>query len=160
VSGSGFDLGPFAVEAVVGEGGMGRVWRGSHRRQAVPVAVKVLNERFCTPKFANAFRNEARAVAQLDHPHIVVILDYGLVPQGGIGPLAGRSPYLVMDYASGGSLDKIELPLPFDLVKTILLTMLDALAHAHARSVIHRDLKPGNIQIGRASCRERVWLKV
>jgi tetratricopeptide (TPR) repeat protein len=147
-------LGPFELLAPIGRGGMGIVWHGRHRGQGVPVAVKVLTaERAREPSFRAAFRNEVRAVAGLDHPGIVLILDHGEVPaaaaaRGGAQLLAG-SPYLAMELASEGSLARLLEPgqpaLPWPQVRALLLALLDCLAHAHARAVIHRDLKPENI---------------
>jgi eukaryotic-like serine/threonine-protein kinase len=143
-------LGPFRLEAVVGEGAMGQVWRALHVPQNVPVAIKVLKSRYGAAAFRDAFRNEARAVARLDHPHIVMVLEHGEVPASHAGPLEVGSPFLVMDYASSGSLDAVDFPLPFSQIKAVLLTLLDALAHAHARGVVHRDLKPGNVLLADA----------
>ena len=147
-------LGPFDLMEVLGRGGMGEVWRGVHRRHRVPVAVKVVS-RDVRPKHASrfvaAFLREVQTVAALDHPGIVLVLDYGEVPQEtqdrSGGALLARSPYLAMELAPGGSLRDALRQRAFRWaeVRELLLTLLDALAHAHARGVIHRDLKPDNI---------------
>ncbi len=127
---------------------MGEVWGAVHADQQIPVAVKVLSgEHVKQPQYWQAFRNEVQAVAGLNHPGVVMVLDYGEVPRAGGGPLPAGSPYLVMEMASGGSLDQRAGSLPWHALKSTLLTLLDALAHAHARGVIHRDIKPANVLI-------------
>lgn len=143
-------LGPFELRTPIGRGGMAEVWRGVHIGQQIPVAIKVLTaKRAREPHFLTAFRNEVQAVARLHHPGIVLIFDHGEVTQAaakasGDRLLAG-SPYLAMELASWGSLDRVRMPLEWNDLFRLLLSLLDALAHAHARGVIHRDLKPGNI---------------
>jgi len=147
-------LGPFDLDKPIGRGGMGEVWRGVHRGEGLPVAIKVLTgTRARDPSFAASFRNEVRAVAALHHPGIVMVFDHGRVEQeeseASDGELAAGSPYLAMELATGGSLHEVtapELPaLSWPELRTLLLTILDALAHAHARGIVHRDLKPANI---------------
>jgi serine/threonine protein kinase/tetratricopeptide (TPR) repeat protein len=133
---------------------MGEVWQGLHRDQNVPVAVKVItSDAARQERYLEAFRNEVRAVARLDHPGIVWVLDYGTVSEAAEsasdGALVAGSPYLTMEYASGGTLHGLMTELDWPAVKRVLLELLDALAHAHARGVIHRDLKPGNVLLSR-----------
>lgn len=140
----GIRLGPFDLHEIAGRGGMGEVWRGAHRALGVPVAVKVLTSANARDEtFAEAFRNEARAVAALAHPNIITIFDYGEIAET-TGELPWKSPYIVTEWASGGTLAQ-HPPADFEELRAVLLALLDALAHAHARSVIHRDLKPGNV---------------
>jgi len=132
---------------------MGEVWAGIHREQQVPVAVKVLLTASArNPSVQQAFRNEVRAVAGLDHPGIVVVYDHGLIPPEAEAATAGRlpagSPYLAMERATGGTLHASCGSLDWPSLRLTLLALLDALAHAHARGVIHRDLKPGNVLLG------------
>lgn len=143
-------LGPFELIAPLGRGGMAVVWEGTHREQGVPVAVKVITATHAREeKFLNAFRNEVQAVASLEHPGIVMVLDHGAVTEEAAAMsderLTAGSPYLAMELASWGSLDKVHTPLRWDDLLRTLLNLLDALAHAHARGVVHRDLKPGNV---------------
>jgi serine/threonine protein kinase/tetratricopeptide (TPR) repeat protein len=143
-------VGPFDLHEQIGKGGMGEVWQGVHREQGVPVAMKVITaDAARQPRYLEAFRNEVTAVARLDHPGIVWVLDYGtLAPSAedqSKGSLVAGSPYLTMELASGGTLHGVMKDLDWPAVKRVLLELLDALSHAHARGVIHRDLKPGNV---------------
>ncbi|MEZ4236294.1 MAG: protein kinase [Myxococcota bacterium] len=145
-------LGPFQLDHPVGRGGMGIVWLGRHRSQGVPVAVKVITAKAAsTEEYHRAFQQEVRAVSALDHPGVVWIFDAGTIPAESAaasqGELVAGSPFLVMEYASHGTLRQQTRLLPWADVRTILLALFDALAHAHARGVLHRDLKPDNILI-------------
>ncbi|MCP4871915.1 MAG: protein kinase [Proteobacteria bacterium] len=148
--GDAIPLGPFVLEAPIGGGGMGEVWRGRHAAQGVPVAIKVITADVARdPELQAAFRNEVRAVARLDHPGIVRVLEFGAVGSDAAERSGGRlvegSPYLAMELLDGGVLDP-SVPLDdFEALRATLLDLLAALAHAHARGVIHRDLKPANI---------------
>jgi len=147
-------VGPFDLRTLVGKGGMGEVWQGTHRDQNIPVAVKVITADAARQvRYLEAFRNEVRAVARLDHPGIVWVFDYGTLSdeaeETSKGALVSGSPYLTMEYASGGTLHGLMRELDWPAVKRVLLELLDALAHAHARGVIHRDLKPGNVLLSR-----------
>lgn len=140
------------LEEPLGRGGMATVWRARHKEQGVPVAVKVITGAFAQdPLFLEAFESEVRAVARLHHPGIVMVLDHGraepeaaAASQGWIAPDA---PYLVMELATGGAFDRLERALTWPELSQLLRTLLDALAHAHARGVLHRDLKPGNLLV-------------
>src|SRR4051812_1390257 len=100
-------LGPFRLHRRIGRGGMAEVWSGVHAAQGVPVAVKVMTgERARDPQYRAAFRNEVQAVASLDHPGIVMVLDHGEVGSEGAahGLLPMGSPYLAMELAGHGTL--------------------------------------------------------
>ncbi|MFT5682582.1 MAG: serine/threonine protein kinase/tetratricopeptide (TPR) repeat protein [Myxococcota bacterium] len=146
-------LGAFDLECCIGRGGMGQVWRGVHRRTDHPVAVKILDtETALRPGYTDAFRDEARVVASLDHPGIISVLELGVVPEAVVaatgGALVGESPYLVMEYAHHGTLESRLKEMAWSEVEAVLLALLDALAHAHARGVIHLDVKPTNLLLG------------
>ena len=124
-------LGPFALHDKLGRGGWGEVYRGLHRDQGVNVAIKVLHrEGQSDERKIAAFRNEVRAVARLNHPGIVWILDYGEIdPEAqrrSGGQLQAGSPYLVMELASGGSLDQVQRLPSWPELRTILVSLLDA----------------------------------
>jgi serine/threonine protein kinase/tetratricopeptide (TPR) repeat protein len=145
-------LGQFDLSSRVARGGMGEIWRGVHRAQNVPVAVKLVTEAASTSeRFYDDFRREVQAAARLTHPHVAMVFEYGAVPPAASlasdHELVAGSPYLVMEWASRGSLDDLERPLSWRELRGVLLTLLDALGHAHARGVIHRDLKPGNVLV-------------
>ena len=146
-------LGPFELHEPIGSGGMGQVWRATHREQAVAVAVKVITiDRARDEALLSAFRDEVRAVAGLDHPNIIQVFDHGQIPreaeEASRGQLASLSPYLVMELADGGSVQSLRGKLPWARIRELLGALLDALAHAHARGVVHRDIKPANLLFG------------
>jgi eukaryotic-like serine/threonine-protein kinase len=129
---------------------MAEVWRGQHVGTRVPVAVKFVTARHLHRSgYREEFENEVRAVAMMSHPAIVRVYDYGVIEARHGDPtfLQARDglPYLVMEYASLGSLDDVALPLGWPEVRTILRSLLEALAHAHARGIVHRDIKPANV---------------
>ncbi len=146
-------LGPFQLERPIGRGGMGMVWLGHHLEQGQPVAVKVITGRAASsPEYQAAFAREVQAAAQLEHPGIVWLYDYGRIPRVAARAsdfqLVEGSPFLVMEYASQGTLRQVAADgLPWPQLRGVLLALLDALAHAHARGVIHRDIKPDNVLV-------------
>ncbi len=143
------DIGPFRLLEPVARGGMAEVWGGVHIASGVAVAVKVVTGELAKKaKYRAQFRNEVRAMARLSHPGIISVLDYGEVDaraEAEDSRLPAGSPYLVMEHAGAGSLFSRRTPFDWLQMRTILLELLDALAHAHARGVIHRDVKPGNV---------------
>lgn len=141
-------LGHFAIEELLGDGGMSIVWGAEHLVLGTKAAIKVLRPEYADREpHRSAFFAEARSHAKLSHPGILRILDVGEVDEAGADALQGTragAPFIVMERASG-TLDE---DLPFAAwtpVYTVLLEVMDALAHAHARGVVHRDLKPGNV---------------
>lgn len=146
-------LGPFKLDKPLGKGGMGEVWRGYHVKQNFPVAIKVLSpETRNRPAYIEAFQTEVKAMASLDHPAIISVMDYGFISEhtshASHNYFLAHSPYLVMELGECGSLDHWMERLNWIDTQSILLTVLDALAHSHANGVIHRDLKPQNLLLG------------
>ena len=130
------------------------MWLGRHRERDLEVAIKVMSGGQVTrPQGREAFQREVRAVAGLNHPAIVSVFDHGEVPAQAAtlsgGRLTAGTPYLVMELVRGGSLRTVQ-PRTWDELRSALLELLEALAHAHARGVIHRDLKPGNVLVAAA----------
>jgi serine/threonine protein kinase/tetratricopeptide (TPR) repeat protein len=130
---------------------MGRVWSGKHVDLDLPVAIKVVTpEKAGNPRFHESFRTEVRSVARLAHPGIVTVYDHGLIPADvgrAVEEMHAGSPYLVMELISAGTLANWRGRLDWPCLQSVLHDMLSALAHAHARGVIHRDLKPVNVLV-------------
>ncbi len=137
-------LGPFELYEVRGTGGMARVWRGRHRGEDLPVAVKVLS-----PGAGDEINEEIRAVARLNHPGVVRVLDLGVVTaeeeRESQAALPAGATYFVMELAEGTLVGRERELSSFEELRSILAQVLAALAHAHGRGVTHRDVKPENI---------------
>jgi serine/threonine protein kinase len=134
-----WQLGYYELVRPLGDGGMAQVYLGRDVRLDRDVAVKVLDEHLAQrPGFRERFLREARVAAALDHPNIVSIFDFGET---------GSHLYLVMPFISGGSLqDELRrAPMPPAVVAAYGTQMADALAYAHERGVVHRDVKPANM---------------
>jgi hypothetical protein len=128
------------LEAELGRGGMGRVFRARDDKLGRAVAVKVLRpESAANPDFRARFAREARTLARLEHPGIVAVHDFGTTADG--------DGYLVMQLVSGGSIAD-RLPLPVADALAMAIELCGALAYAHGRGIIHRDIKPENVLIG------------
>ena len=138
---SGTRLGPYEVVALLGEGGMGEVYRARDSRLERTVAIKILPETLAgDPQFRERFDREARAISQLDHPHICTVYDVG-EHQG--------TAYLVMQYLEGETLaDHLAKgALPIDRALRTAIEIAGALDKAHRSGIVHRDLKPGNVML-------------
>ncbi len=137
---SGARLGPYVIQSQLGAGGMGVVYRARDERLNRDVALKVLPSGFLASEEARErFHREARALSQLNHPHICTIYDVG----------EGGEKYIAMEYVEGRPLNAIvrEGPLPPETVAYYGAQIADALEHAHERGLLHRDLKASNIMI-------------
>jgi serine/threonine-protein kinase len=134
----------YEILETLGEGGMGKVYKARHMLMRRLVAIKVVHPHLVSSAATlTRFQQEAEAVSRLNHPNIVAVHDFGLVPRA----------YLVMDYLDGISLDDLledYAPLSLDRSLHIFLQICDGLAHAHQNGVVHRDLKPSNIMLTNA----------
>ncbi|HJU91458.1 MAG TPA: serine/threonine-protein kinase [Pyrinomonadaceae bacterium] len=136
--------GKYQIEQLLGEGGMGAVYRATHLGTKRTVAVKVIHPQLSAhDQFVGRFRREAGAAGRLRHPNVVDVTDFGFA-QTTNGPVA----YLVMEYLDGCTLAEIvaeEGALPIQWVVDILEQVCAAVEVAHRAGIIHRDLKPDNI---------------
>jgi serine/threonine-protein kinase len=135
--------GRYRVEALLGEGGMGAVYRAEHVQLEKPVALKVLHpEMTARPEVVRRFEREALASARIQHPHVVNATDFGKLDDGAF--------FLVLEYVSGKSLRRVieERGAMAPAHALELATQIaDALAAAHQAGVVHRDLKPENVML-------------
>ncbi|MEU9099201.1 serine/threonine-protein kinase [Streptomyces sp. NPDC048361] len=135
----------------LGRGGMGTVWRAHDELLGRQVAVKELHPEGGAP--ATAALREARAVAQIKHPHVIVVHDVvedGARDDARDDAAGARRSYIVMELVDGGSLADLlaaKGPVDADEAARIGVALLGALVTAHARGVLHRDLKPANVLI-------------
>jgi eukaryotic-like serine/threonine-protein kinase len=140
---AGQTVGAYTLERLLGAGGMGSVWlaRRSDGRFEGRVAVKLLNLALLARGGAERFAREGEVLARLAHPHIARLLDAGVT--------TGGQPYLVLEHVEGETIDRwCEAHAPsIEARVRLLLDVLGAVAHAHSKLVLHRDLKPGNILV-------------
>ena len=133
-------LGRFVVEAELGRGAMGVVYRGFHPGLEVPVAIKVLAESFSSDEsFRRRFQREAAAIAALNHPGIVRVYDFDQVD---------KALFIVMEYVDGRTLRSLlqeKGALPLHQALDVIQQLLSAVGAAHGRGIVHRDLKPDNV---------------
>jgi hypothetical protein len=131
----------YAIETLIGRGGMGAVYRARQRSLDRRVAIKLLPfELGVREDFAERFRREAEALARLNHPGIVAVHDFGQADDGHY--------FIVMEYVEGTDLAarlQESGPLAPEEALAVVRQVCDALEYAHARGVVHRDIKPGNI---------------
>ena len=133
-------IGHYVILEKLGEGGMAAVFKAHDTRLDRDVAIKIIRtDTLDTQEFLARFEREAKALAKLQHPNIVNVIDYG--DHEGV-------PYLVMEYISGGTLkDRFGQPATYQEAAAILAPIARALEFAHKKGVIHRDIKPQNILI-------------
>src|SRR6202453_3442921 len=137
----GTKFGPYQIEAPLGEGGVGEVYRARDLRLDRAVAIKVLASHLSSsPELKQRMEREARAISALNHPHICHLYDIG--SQDG-------TDYLVMEFLEGETLAArlSKGAIPMSEILKIGIAVADALAVAHRQGIVHRDLKPGNIML-------------
>lgn len=135
----------YRVDAVIGAGAMGAVLRCRHLGLGQDVAVKVLLPELCTrPDVAGRFAREAQSASRLDHPSCVRVLDFG----SWVAKDGRAAKYLSMELLAGFELTRLlDRPMGVAQAMSLVRQMLDGLAHAHSRGVVHRDVKPQNVVI-------------
>src|SRR5512143_62258 len=144
---TGKQFGPYQIVAPLGEGGMAAVYKAYQPSMERYVAIKVLPRQMAeSPEFIARFKREAHLLAQLQHPHILPVFDYGE---------ADGYPYIVMPFVQSGTLADLMHKRRLNLVeiRRVMIQIGDALGYAHARGMIHRDVKPSNVLIDeRGNC--------
>ncbi len=139
---TGKQLGPYQIIQPLGEGGMAAVYKAFQASVERYVALKILPRHFASdPEFVARFSQEARVIANLQHPHILPVHDFGE---------ADGYTYLVMRFVEGGTLSdwlRTQTPLSLAKIRKIISQVGGALDYAHAQGVIHRDIKPSNILV-------------
>lgn len=141
----GRKLGKYVVRELIGQGGMATVWGAVHEELGGVVAIKVLDARLLDGDAPERFLREARVSAQLNHDHVVKVIDFAKDPEFG--------SYIVMERLTGQPLDRVLAsngPLDERRVIAVAMQIADALGAAHDSGIVHRDLKPGNVFITRA----------
>jgi eukaryotic-like serine/threonine-protein kinase len=134
--------GNYQLVHLLGRGGFAEVYLGEHVRLKTQAAIKILQTHL-SDEGAEAFLHEAQVIAQLKHPHIVRVLDFNLQEQ---------RPFLVLEYAPNGSLRDRHRPgvhVPLPQVVDYIKQVAGALHYAHEKRLIHRDVKPANMLLGR-----------
>lgn len=132
----------YTFEKLAAFGGMGAVYKAKQQSLDRPVAIKILPPEFgAEPEFADRFKAEARAMAKLNHTHIVAVYDFGITKSGHL--------YLVMEWVQGHTLHEIiqKGSVPLKRAAHLAVQLCDALSYAHTHKILHRDIKPGNIMV-------------
>ena len=133
----------YRVEEMIGEGGMGKVYRATQLVLDKPVVLKVLRQSLLSDqRTVQRFQREAKAASRLNHPNSISVLDFGQVENGAL--------FIAMEFIAGKDLHQIlskEWPRPEARVIRLVVQVLSALSDAHGAGVIHRDLKPENIMV-------------
>jgi eukaryotic-like serine/threonine-protein kinase len=150
------ELGSYRLGELLGRGGMGEVYRATHRMLARPAAIKLIRPEVLAERggeiaslAVTRFRREAEAAANLRSPHTVELYDFGVTDDGTL--------YFVMELLQGMDLETLvqrEGPLPSKRVIHILRQVCESLEEAHVNGLVHRDIKPANIHVGRVGLRQ------
>jgi len=137
----------YEITTLLGRGGMGAVYKGTQKNLERAVAIKILppgmDDEDSGANFTERFKNEARAMAKLNHPGIVEVYDFGETANGVL--------YIVMEFIEGTDVQKMvseQKRLHSEHAMAITAHVCDALQYAHDRNIIHRDIKPANIMVG------------
>ena len=144
---AGSRLGPYQIVAPLGAGGMGEVYRARDTRLERVVAIKILNSQLiATPELRARLEREAKAISQLQHPHICVLHDVGS---------ENGTDFLVMEFLEGETLaDRLQKgPVSLPELLKIAVEIADALDKAHRAGIVHRDLKPANIMLTKSGAK-------
>ena len=148
------EMGSYRLGELLGRGGMGEVYKATHRMLARPAAIKLIRPEMLSGGDMSAqlavtrFRREAEAAAELRSPHTVELYDFGVTEDDTV--------YFVMELLDGMSLESLVRqygPLPAARVIHILCQVCESLEEAHVRGLVHRDIKPPNIHVGRVGLR-------
>src|SRR5579884_2122170 len=134
-------FGKYRLVQRIGAGAFAEVYLGRHIHLDTPAAVKVLTATL-TEEEIGRFRDEARTVRSLKHPHILPVLDFGM---------ESHIPFIVMDYAPNGTLRQRHLRntrIPLPAIVSYVKQVAAALQYVHGQKLIHRDIKPENLLIG------------
>ncbi|MCA9803941.1 MAG: protein kinase [Cyanobacteria bacterium HKST-UBA02] len=134
--------GKYEFLKVVGAGGAGVIYKARQEPLGRLVAVKMIHSHLMSTTAIKRFQQEAKTVSAISHPNVIGIHDFGISEE--------NQPYMVMDYIEGMPLSdyiKENGPLGQELTTSISLQICDGLAHAHAKGVLHRDLKPNNLMV-------------
>ncbi len=138
----GQQLGNYRLIQHLGQGNFSEVYLGEHIHLHTQAAIKVLHGQLASHDL-ESFLTEARTLAHLRHPNIIQVLDFGV---------EGTTPFLVMDYAPNGNLRQWHpkgMQLPLDIIISYAMQVAEALQYAHQEKLIHRDVKPENMLLGR-----------
>jgi serine/threonine protein kinase len=140
-------LGAFRIDALIGTGAVGRVYRAHQLGVERSVALKIMHQDLAASEAQQSrFRREARLAGSLSHPNVVSVLSLGELPSSA----GARVPFLVLEYLDGLSLRSVLLArgaLPLARALHILLQIADAVGEAHQHGIVHRDLKPENVML-------------
>jgi serine/threonine-protein kinase len=149
------ELGSYELRSKLAEGGMGEVWRASHRLLKRDAAIKLIRPEILwthtgshTQKLLQRFEQEARTIASLKSPHTVALYDYGMTDEGSL--------YYAMELLEGLDLDQLVRrfgPQPASRIAYVLAQACDSLEEAHRRGLVHRDIKPTNLYLCRMGVR-------